>query len=115
MLRKETLRSNLLPKLGLVRRISFASFPSYLLKNVSIGFIFIYAQYLHLEGAKKDTIMVTRKVNVKLQHHKGLVRAYPMENKMPLVHHAIKQQGCCYTIEEGAIMVTFIVPSVTSA
>ncbi len=41
------------------------------------------------------------------------MRAYPMENKMPLIHHAIKQQGCC-TVEEGAIMVTCTVPSVTS-
>jgi hypothetical protein len=57
--------------------------------------------------------MVTRTTNVKLQHRKGLVRAYPMENKMPLIHHAIKQQGCC-TVEEGAIMVTCTVPSVTS-
>jgi hypothetical protein len=34
MLRKEALRSNLLPKLGPVRRIFPISFPSYLLKNV---------------------------------------------------------------------------------
>jgi hypothetical protein len=59
--------------------------------------------------------VVAKKANVKLQHRKGLVRAYPMENKMPLVHHAIKQQGCCCTIEEGAIMITSIVPSVTNA
>ncbi len=40
--------------------------------------------------------------------------AYPMENEMPLIHHAIKQQGCCCTIDEGVIMVTCIVLSVTS-
>jgi len=37
-----------------------------------------------------------------------------MENEMPLIHHAIKQQGCCCTIDEGVIMVTCIVLSVTS-
>jgi hypothetical protein len=42
------------------------------------------------------------------------MRTYSMENEMPLVHHAIKQQGCCWTIDESAIMVTCIVPSVTS-
>jgi hypothetical protein len=45
----------------------------------------------HHEGAKQNTIGVTRRVNAKLLHHRGFMLGYPMENKMPLAHHAIKQ------------------------
>jgi hypothetical protein len=33
-------------------------------------------------------------------HHKGFVLAYLMKNKMPLVHHSIKQQGCDCIIKD---------------
>jgi hypothetical protein len=50
-----------------------------------------YAMLPHHERAKQDTIKVTRRTNVKLSHHKGLMLSYLMENEMPLTHHAIKQ------------------------
>jgi hypothetical protein len=53
--------------------------------------MFPYAMLPHHEGAKQDTIGVTRRTNVKLSHHRGLMLNYPMENEMSLTHHAIKQ------------------------
>jgi hypothetical protein len=42
-----------------------------------------------LEGAKQDTIKITKGKNAKLPHHKGLVPTYQIE--MPLVHHVVNQ------------------------
>jgi hypothetical protein len=39
------------------------------------------------EGAKQDTIGVTRGTSAKLPHHKDLVPTYLMENKTPFIHH----------------------------
>jgi hypothetical protein len=50
----------------------------------------------HHKEAKQDTIGVVRKVSAKLPHCTGLALAYPMENKMSLVHHAIEWWGCDY-------------------
>ncbi len=30
-----------------------------------------------------------------------LALTYPMENKMPLIHHTIKQQGCDYIVNKN--------------
>jgi hypothetical protein len=46
------------------------------------------------EGAKCDTIGVTKRVSPKLQHHKVFVLVYSMENETPFVHHIIEWQGC---------------------
>jgi len=40
------------------------------------------------EGAKQNTIGVTRETNAKLSHHRGHVPTYPMENEMSFIHHA---------------------------
>jgi hypothetical protein len=42
------------------------------------------------EGAKRNTIGVTKGANVKLPHHRGLALIYPMENEMPLVCHVVE-------------------------
>jgi hypothetical protein len=42
------------------------------------------------QGAKRNTTGVTRRVSANLPHHKGPMPAYPMENKMPLIHNVIK-------------------------
>jgi len=51
----------------------------------------------HHEGAKQDTIRV---VNAKLPHCMGPVLTYPMENKMPFVHHVVEWWGCGHTIKD---------------
>ncbi len=38
-----------------------------------------------------DTNGVTRGINAKQPHHKGLVLTYPMKNEMPLVPHIGEQ------------------------
>jgi hypothetical protein len=48
----------------------------------------------------RDTIGVAGGANAKLPHYTGLLLAYPMENKIPLVHHTIKWWGCDYIIED---------------
>jgi hypothetical protein len=45
---------------------------------------------LRHEGAKRNTIGVTKKTNAKLPHHNDHVSAYSMENETPLAHHAVK-------------------------
>jgi hypothetical protein len=61
--------------------------------------MFPYALSCFYEGANKDTIGVTRGISAKLPHCISLAVAYPMENEMSLVHHAIKWWGCNYIIE----------------
>ncbi len=46
------------------------------------------------EGGKQNTIGVIKGTNAKLPHHRGHVPTYPMRNKMSLVQHVIKRQGC---------------------
>jgi hypothetical protein len=52
--------------------------------------MFLYALSLDYERVKQHTIKVTKKTNVKLPHHRGVGLGYPMENEIPLAHHAIK-------------------------
>jgi hypothetical protein len=51
--------------------------------------VFIALSPCH-EGAEQNTIGVTKGINVKLPHYTNVALAYPVENKMPLVHHTIK-------------------------
>jgi hypothetical protein len=44
-----------------------------------------------LEGVKQNIIRVIKRANAKLPHHKGLVLAYLVENKILFVHHVVKQ------------------------
>jgi len=50
------------------KKTSFASFPNHLLENASIKFVFPYALLPYHEGAKWNTIRVTRGASVKLPH-----------------------------------------------
>ncbi len=52
-----------------------------------------------LEGAKQDTIVVTKGANASC-HIIGFVLIYLMENEMPLIHHVVKQHGCDCTIKD---------------
>jgi hypothetical protein len=82
---EKALSSNWLTKIGHAKKTLFASFLSRMLKNVRIKFVFPYAMLPH-QGAKQNTIRVTRKVSTKLPHCKGPALIYPiLENKMPLI------------------------------
>jgi hypothetical protein len=63
--------------------------------------VFPYALSPYHERAKRDTIGVVKRINVKLSHCIGLMLIYPMENKMPFVHHVVEWWGCHYTNEDG--------------
>jgi hypothetical protein len=63
--------------------------------------MFPYALSPQHEGAKRDTIGVVGGTSAKLSHYTNPALTYPMENKMPLVHHAIKWWGCGSTIENN--------------
>jgi len=52
------------------------------------------------EGAKQDTIGVTRRTRTKLPHFMGHALIYIMKNEMSLIHHAIDWWGCDYTNED---------------
>jgi hypothetical protein len=52
--------------------------------------VFPYALLPHYDGAKRNTIRVTKGTNVKMLHHKGHVPAYRMEDETPFIHHAIE-------------------------
>jgi len=54
-----------------------------------------------MRGENKTFLGVIGGTSVKLPHCTGPTLAYPMENRMPLVHHTIKQWGCDYTNEDG--------------
>jgi hypothetical protein len=84
----EALSSNLLLKLGPIRRILFIGFPKHMIENIRIQFVFYYAHLPCFEKAKQDTIGVIRGVNAKLPHHKGFMLIYPVENEMSFLHHA---------------------------
>jgi F420-0:gamma-glutamyl ligase-like protein len=43
-----------------------------------------------LKEVKQNTIRVIRRANAKLPHHKGLVLAYLVKNKILFVHHVVK-------------------------
>jgi hypothetical protein len=95
----DTLSSNLLLKLGFVRRILLIGFPKRMIESIRIISMFFYAHLPHFEKAKQATIGVIRGANAKLSHHRGLMLAYLVENEMPFVHHAIECQGCGYTFK----------------
>jgi hypothetical protein len=52
--------------------------------------MFLYALLPHHEGAKRNTIGVTRGTSAKLPHHNNHVLTYSMENETPFVHHVVK-------------------------
>jgi hypothetical protein len=54
------LNLNLLPKVKLVTKIPFTSFPSCLVENIWVGFAFPYALMPRHDWAKQDTIWVIR-------------------------------------------------------
>ncbi len=78
------------------QQILFTSFPNHLLKNAWVKFAFPYALSPYHEEAKRNTIMVIGGASAKLPHCTGHALTYSMENKMPLVHHAIEWWGCIY-------------------
>jgi hypothetical protein len=82
------LSSNWLTKFGPAKKIP-PIFPSHLLKSIWIESTFPYALSPHHEEAMRNTIGVVRKTSAKLPNCTGLALAYPMENKMPLIHQAI--------------------------
>jgi len=45
---------------------------------------------LAIRWQSKNTIKITKEANAKLQHHKGVVLAYPIENKRPFLHHTVE-------------------------
>jgi len=45
----------------------------------------------HHEGAKRNAIKVAKGANAKLPHCTGHALTYLMENKIPFVHHVVKQ------------------------
>jgi hypothetical protein len=87
---EEALNLDLLPKLGLSKKTLPTSFPSCLLKSVQVKPTFLYALLPCHEEVKRNTIGIIKGTNAKLPHHRGHVPTYPMENKMPLIHHTIK-------------------------
>jgi hypothetical protein len=53
--------------------------------------MFLYAPLPYHEGAKQDTIGVTRRASVRLPHHRGFALIYPMLNETPFLCHVIEQ------------------------
>jgi hypothetical protein len=53
------------------------------------------------QGVEEDTIGVTKITNAKQPHYRGLVLIYPMENKMPLVHHTKEWWGRGYIFKDN--------------
>jgi hypothetical protein len=82
---------NLLPKLGPAKKNLLASFFSRLPKNIWVEFVFPCAMSPHHKRAKRDTIKITRRTNVRLPHHKGPMPAYPMKKETSFIYHIIKQ------------------------
>jgi hypothetical protein len=93
------LNLNLLPKLGLAKRIPLASFFNHLLGSTWIKSI-SYALLPRHKGAKWKTIGVIRGANAKLSHHRVLVLACLMENEMSFVHHTVEQLGCIFICKD---------------
>jgi hypothetical protein len=53
--------------------------------------MFLYAPLPYNEGAKQNTIKVTRGASVSLPHHKGFALIYPMENETSFLPHVIER------------------------
>jgi hypothetical protein len=83
------------------KKTPHASFPSYLLKNVWVESTFPYGLSPRHEKAKRNTIRVVGGTNAKLPHCIGFALVYPMENKIPFVHHVVERWGCNYTDEDN--------------
>jgi len=69
------------------KKTPFASFPSHLLENTLLKFMFPYALSPYHEGAKQNTIRVTKGASAKLPHCTILTLTYSMKKEMPVVHH----------------------------
>jgi hypothetical protein len=50
------------------KKTFFASFPTHLLENALVKFVFPYTLSAYHEGAKQNTIRVTRGASAKLSH-----------------------------------------------
>jgi hypothetical protein len=86
---EKALSSNLwLSKLEPIKKIPCVGFLNHLLENAWVKFAFPYAMLPFHKGVEQNTIGITKGTNVKQPHHRGLVLAYLVENKMPLVHHS---------------------------
>jgi len=81
---------NWLVKLMFAKKPLPTSFPNRLLENVWIKSMFPYALLPRHEGAKQNTIGIIRGASAKLSHCTSLALAYPMENDMPFLHHAVE-------------------------
>ncbi len=77
------------------------SFPSCMLKSVWVESTLPYSLLFHHEEAKRDTIGVVGGPNAKLSHCMNPTLIYPMENKMPHLHHTVEWWGCGYTDEDN--------------
>jgi hypothetical protein len=86
-----------LTKLRPAKKTPLISLPNHLLESIWIKSMFPYALLPHHKGVKWNTIGITKRASAKVPHCMGHVLAYPMENKMSLVHHSIEQWGCSYT------------------
>jgi hypothetical protein len=87
-------------KLRPTKKTPPSSFPNHLLESVWVKSTFPYALSPCHEETMWDTIGVVRKTNAKLPHCMGFALAYPMENEMPHVHHAVEWWRCNYTNED---------------
>jgi hypothetical protein len=72
------------------KKTPLASFPNRLLESAWIESTFSYALSPHHYEAKQNTNGVVGGASAKLPHCIGHALIYPMENKMPLVHHIIE-------------------------
>jgi len=63
--------------------------------------MFPYALSPSHKGAKRNTIGVVGGASAILPHYTGSSLAYPIEIKMPLVHHVVECWGCGYTTEDA--------------
>jgi hypothetical protein len=95
------LSSNWPTKFGPAKKTPPIGFPNCLLENVWVEPTFPYALSPHHKGAKWNIIGVAGGVSSKLPHYTGLALTYPMENKMPFVHHIVEQWGCDYSNKDG--------------
>jgi len=72
-----------------IKKTFYVSFPSCLLKYAWVEPTFPYALLPCHKEVKQNIIKVIRGASAKLPHHRGLVLAHPMENKMPFVYHVV--------------------------
>jgi hypothetical protein len=98
---EKALNSNLPLELKLVKKNSYCKFSQSLAKKC-LGRIHISLCHVALpRRGKTRHHWGNKRTSAKLPHHKGLALIYPMENKMLVVHHIIKQQGCSHTIKDS--------------